>query len=78
MTPEEMRQATGLGPEWELIWAGADPSEVVPHLCAGLYGRGKSFEGAWVNLRYEPTATPGIEAAKCELCGTAYVRAVGR
>ena len=35
-----MRQALGVGPEWRLIWAGADPLWAVEHLCGGLYGPG--------------------------------------
>ena len=29
-----MRDATGLGPEWQLIWGGDYPLETVPHRCA--------------------------------------------
>ena len=32
---------------------------------------------AWRDLRYEPTATPGVDVAKCEWCGIAWVRAGG-
>ncbi len=75
MTADEMRRAAGLGPGWDVIWTGADPQDAVPHLCAGLYGRGETFEKAGVDLRYEPTPTPGVEVAKCEWCGIAWVRA---
>ncbi|HYB71980.1 MAG TPA: hypothetical protein VED18_01310 [Candidatus Sulfotelmatobacter sp.] len=74
MTGAELRQATGLGPEWHLIWAGADPVAAGDHLCGGLAGRLSPGRSQWVRLRYAPTATPGIEAAQCDQCRTAWVR----
>ena len=76
MTEAELRQATGLGPEWRLIWAGADPVAAGDHLCGCLAALGSTGGGAWVRLRYAPTATPGIEAAQCDQCRTAWVRSV--
>ena len=75
MTQNEMRQATGLGPEWRLIWCGRDPFPVVQHLCEGLARPGAMGESEWVCLPYAPTATPRFEVAKCERCRIASVRA---
>ncbi len=77
MTQDEMRRATGLGPDWRLIWCGTDLFPVVHYLCEGLPGPGGTDESEWVRLRYSPTATPGIEVAKCERCRITTVRAVG-
>jgi len=74
MTPAEMREATGLDPDWHLIWAGADPVAAGDHLCGGLAGPGSPKRSTWVRLRYAPTATPGIEAAQCDRCRTAWLR----
>ncbi len=77
MTQATVRKATGLGPDWHLIWAGADPLPSVQHLCGGLYGPGGTYVSEYVRLRYEATGTPGIEAAWCERCRVAWVRAAG-
>ncbi len=76
MTPEEMREATGLGPEWDLIWAGADRLDAMQHLCVAFPGPEGTYHSAWVRLPYEPTATPGVAVAKCARCRIAWVRGV--
>jgi hypothetical protein len=40
MTNAEMRAALNLGPEWQVIWTGANPLDSHQHLCGGLYGPG--------------------------------------
>ena len=69
-----MRRATGMGPEWRLIWAGADPPWTVLHHCGAHSGPGDTeLSAAWA-LPYTPTPTPGVESARCERCRTAWVR----
>jgi hypothetical protein len=75
LTQAQMREATGLGAEWQLIWAGPDPFAENEHLCTGLYGPGGTYRSEWVRVRYEPTGTAGVQAAKCERCKIAWVRA---
>lgn len=77
MTLAQMREATRLGLDWMVIWAGADPVGVREHLCGGLPGSGDAYRSEWVRVRYAPTDTPGVQAAKCERCRTAWLRAVG-
>ncbi len=77
MTQVEMRRATGLGPEWQVIWEGQHALPSVQHICAGLYGLGGTYVSEYVTVTYPPTGTPGIEAARCERCRVAWVRAVG-
>ncbi len=61
--------------EWSLIWTGADPLPTVQHLCSGLYGPVETNVSEYVTLTYAPTSTPGMEAARCERCRVAWVRA---
>ncbi len=76
MTQAEMHQAAGLGPDWHVMWSGADPFDTMQHLCGSLTGPGGTHHSDWVQLPYAPTATPGIEVARCERCRAAWVRAV--
>ena len=66
-----MRRATGVSPEWRLIWRGADPPWTVLHHC-GHSGLGDTEVSAAWTLPYTPT--PGVEAARCERCRSAWVR----
>jgi hypothetical protein len=77
MTQAEMHQATGLGPDWQIIWEARHALPDVEHLCGGLYGPGGTYVSEHMRLRYEATGTPGIEAAKCDRCRIAWVRAAG-
>ena len=72
-----MRRALGVGPEWRLIWAGADALRTVEHWCGGMYGPGGTYMIEAVLLIYAPTPTPGVEAARCQRCCVAWVRTVG-
>ena len=76
LTPAQMREAAGLGPEWQVIWAGADPFADHEHLCGGPYGPGGTHTSGWARMPYAPTGTPGLQVAKCERCRMASVRAV--
>ena len=78
MTQAELRQALNLGPEWEAIWTGANPLDSHQHLCGGLYGPGGTYQSEWMTPTYRPTGRSGIEAAWCERCRVAWVRAVAR
>ena len=69
-----MRQALGVGREWRVIWQGHAPFDTASHLCAGLAGPPGAYQSEWVNLLYAPTATPGVEAARCARCRTAWLR----
>jgi len=70
-----MLRATGLGPEWQVIRTGCNALRDLEHLCGGLHGPGEAHVSEYVRLRYETTGTPGIEAARCERCREAWVRA---
>ncbi len=76
MTQTEMRQATGLGPDWQLIWEGEHVLPSVEHICAGLYGPGGTYRSQYVRLEYVPVETVGIEVARCGRCRLAWVRAI--
>jgi hypothetical protein len=43
MTQAETHQATGLGPEWQVIWEGSHALPDVERLCGGLYGLGRKY-----------------------------------
>lgn len=75
MTPEEMGQATGLGPDWRLLWMDADHRRSVPHICWRPDGPGGSDTYRVLPLAYAPTAMPGVEVATCGRCRMAWVRA---
>ena len=77
LTAEEMRQALNFGPEWQVIWMGADPLDAFDHDCGGPCGPDGTYVSEWVRLPYIPTSTPGVQAARCERCRMAWVRAVG-
>jgi hypothetical protein len=77
MTPAEMRAALNFGPEWQVIWMGADPRDAFDHDCGGLYGPGGTYVSEWVHLPYLATHTPGVQAARCERCRIAWVPAMG-
>ena len=64
-------QAAGIGPDSEVIWAGADPFDPTPQLCAGLTGRGGTDHSQWVPPPHSPTVRPGAEGAACARCHTA-------
>jgi hypothetical protein len=74
MTLAELRQAAGVAPDWEVVWAGPDPLDPMLHLCTGHSEREGTFRGEWVTLPYIPTGAPGIEVARCEKCRIAYLR----
>ncbi len=74
MTREQMGQAAGLEPGWELNRTGADRPDGVLHLCERLYNLLGTYESAWVRLPYRPAMTPGIEVAQCERCRATSVR----
>ena len=76
LTQAEMYQATGLGPEWELIWEDPAPGAERDHLCGVPTGAESAYRGEWVRVPYAATGTPGVQAAKCERCRIAWVRAV--
>ncbi len=75
MTTDEMYRATGLGPEWRLIWMGADPCSAVRHLCPQITAPATGSYPEQVHLPYAPTATPGISVAACARCCIGWVRA---
>jgi len=75
LTQDQMREAAGVGPEWQVIWAGPDPLAEHEHLCGGLYGPGGTYRSEWARVPYTPTGRPGVQAAKCERCRIAWVRA---
>jgi hypothetical protein len=72
---DQMRAAAGVGPEWEVIWMSAERVDVLQHLCACIYGPGGTYRSEWVRVPYAATGTPGVQAAKCERCRVAWVRA---
>lgn len=76
LTQAQMRDATGLGQNWQVIWAGQDAVAEREHLCTGLPGPEGTYRSEWVRVRYTSTGSPGIQAARCERCRTAWVRAV--
>ena len=76
LTQAQMREATGLGPEWRLTWLGPAPVDEREHLCSAPTGPEGTYRGEWVRVRYVATRTPGVQVAKCERCRTAWVRAV--
>jgi len=76
LTQAQMREATGVGPEWQVIWTGADPLADHEHLCTGLYGPGGTYRSEWARAPDAPTGILGVQAAKCERCRIAWVRAV--
>ncbi len=61
---------------FSILWAGANPLQILEHLCGGLYGPGGTYVSEYVTLTYAPTSTPGLEAARCDRCRAAWVRAV--
>ncbi len=73
MTLAEIRQAVGVGPEWEVIWTGADPLDPMLHLCTERSERDGPFRARWVSLPYALIAPSGLEVARCEHCHIAYV-----
>ena len=77
MTQDAMRCALTVGPEWRVIWCGADLLPAVEHWCTGLCGPGRTYVSKQRGLLFDPTPKPGIEAARCERCQIAWVRAVG-
>ncbi len=76
LTQAQMREATGLGPEWHVVWAGPDPFAEREHLCGGFMGPKGTSRSEWVRVRFAPTRTPGVQAAQCERCRVAWVRAL--
>ena len=76
LTQAQMRQVTDLSPEWLIIWAGADVFPEHEHLCTSPPGPGGTHRSEWVRVRYAPTGTPGVQAAKCGRCRVAWVRAM--
>ncbi len=76
LTLAEMHDAAGLGPEWNVIWTGADPVAEREHYCGSLTAPEGTARGDWVRIRYAPTGTRGVQAAKCVRCQTAWVRVV--
>ncbi len=73
MTEAELREATGLGQEWRLMWRGADLRAKVRHCCP-IAAPGGTAKTAEREMGYEDTGAFGIQVAKCERCCTAWVR----
>ncbi len=76
MTSAEMHAATGLGPEWELVWVGPVTLLSLRHRCShGLpnltFGR-----AALVRLRFAPMLKRGLAVAVCKECKTAWIRTI--
>ena len=76
MNQDELHRILGVGPGWRVIWEGAHSLPEVQHSCGGLYGPGGTYVSEYRRLTYTPTRMPGIEAAICERCREAWVRAV--
>ncbi len=73
---EVIRQAAGIGPDWEVIFTAVAAGASLEHLCAGPAGPADMYHGERVRLRFTPTPIPGVEVAKCRSCRIAWVRAV--
>ncbi len=71
MLQDEMRQVTGLGPEWRLIWLGEHALPDQEHVCLGP-GASSCLE----RFSFRRTRRPSIEIATCARCRTAWVREV--
>ena len=74
LTQTMMRQAAGLGPDWDVIWMDRNGVEDVLHVCGTLEGR-TTDPSEWTRVEYVPAPTPGIEVARCSRCRLAWVRA---
>jgi hypothetical protein len=64
MTQAVIHRATGLGPEWHVIWEGRHALPDVEHLCGGPYGRGGTYVSEYMRLGYEATGGPGREGMR--------------
>jgi len=75
MTSEEMRQATGRGPEWRMIWMGYSHFPDIHHLCPSASSATPHLRER-VRLAYARTASPGLELAACEECRIGWVQRI--
>ena len=73
---DQVLEAAGFGPEWQVNWTGAEPFDALQHLCTCIYGADGTYTSQWVRAPYAPAGPPRAQAANWERCPVAWVRAL--